>query len=89
MIDADQDVGESGGEVEQIVEELNARVDAGDEVVAREVLEAGPPGGIDEIATLAEIADAADSTSCNACRRWPRCKSKSLRMIFPRSAKSI
>ena len=60
MIDADQDVGESGGEVEQIIEELNARVDAGDEAVALEEFVAGTPSRIDEIAAAAEISDTAD-----------------------------
>ena len=67
VVDADEDVRKGGGKVEEVVEERDARVDARDEVVALQELEAGAPGGIDEIAALAEIADAADILYC-MCR---------------------
>ncbi len=37
---------------------LDARIDAGDEVVALQETETGTPGGVDEVAPLAEVADA-------------------------------
>ena len=38
---------------------LNARIDAGDEVVAFEESETGTPGGVDQVTPLAEVAYAA------------------------------
>ena len=52
MIDADHRVRESGGKVEEIVEILDARVDARDKIMSLQMLEAGAPGAVDEVTAI-------------------------------------
>ena len=59
MIDAHQGVRESGGEIEEIVDEPDARVDARHQIMPLQEFEAGAPGAVHEVAAIAEIPDAA------------------------------
>ncbi len=57
MIDANHRVGKSSGEVDEIVEMLDTRVDARDQIVSSQMFETGAPRSVHKVASVAKISD--------------------------------